>query len=341
MDFIAFAILLSVALISCGPLGPLAQKPVHKSNYSSNGIDSSNLFELMGEKIPDYNTLYFTDGQGYEFMNCASNKLLIALGGGPEWFGNRIGAIGDKSYGANFADWLLPLYNEYNIFVLEKFDWGRGSDPFWDIENRERYTVDNLVENYTGVIKEYLSQNDYETIIVAGFSEGGIIAPELYFHLKEFHISALISIGAGGLVSPDDISAARRHKTLDDALINRYTVTYHQYLAAYGHGNYAYSPDELRFKRTGKVFIPLIWWYSFHARRPFEFYKNINIPVLFIHGEKDTNVPVVSTRYVEKNLPDKPFTYVYYPDMAHYPDTIGELKRLRADIAAWLRAEGL
>jgi hypothetical protein len=55
----------------------------------------------------------------------------------------------------------------------------------------------------------------------------------------------------------------------------------------------------------------------------------------------DTNVSVLSTRYVEENLPDKPFDYIYYPDMIHYPETIGQLKRLRADIADWLREKGL
>ena len=339
--FIAFTILLSSALISCGPLGPLGQKPVYKSSYSSNGIDSSNLFELMGEKIPEYNTLYFTDGQGYEFKNCSSSKLLIALGGGPEWFGSRVGAIGDKLYGGHFVDWLLPLYIEYNIFVPEKFDWGRGSNPFWDIENRERYTIDNLVENYAGVIKEYLSQNDYETIIIAGHSEGGLIAPELYFQLEGFNISALISSGAGGLIHPIDIDDARRQRPLDEESLKRYRDAYNRYRTMYSGERYAEAPDEIEFRQTRRVFLPILYSYSQIARRPFEFYKNIDIPVLFIHGLLDIFVPPISTRYVEENLPDKPFDYIYYADSQHYPTTVRELERMRADIADWLREKGL
>ena len=340
--FITFTLLVTASFISCGPL---MQKPIPRSDNAADFIDSQKHFELTREIIPYYNTLYFTDGQGYEFKNDTSDKLFITLGGGPNWFGSRVGVPGREINNSNFVNWLLFLYDEYTIFVPEKFDWGRGSLPFYDIENREKYTIDNLIANYAGVIKEYLSQNDYKTIIIAGFSEGGQIAPELFFHLEDFDITALISIGAGGLSSPNDIAIAtiRPQEVLSEESIKIRLNNYHQHLAAYGNENYANSPDEIRFRQSGAnaFFTTLMWEYSINARRPFEFYKNINIPVLFIHGQQDTNVSVVSTRYVERNLPDKPFTYVYYPDMAHYPDTIGELKRLRADIAAWLRAEGL
>jgi pimeloyl-ACP methyl ester carboxylesterase len=45
--------------------------------------------------------------------------------------------------------------------------------------------------------------------------------------------------------------------------------------------------------------------------KPFDDYVNINIPVLFIHGELDIEVPVESTHYIQENLPDKPFEYIY------------------------------
>jgi pimeloyl-ACP methyl ester carboxylesterase len=335
--FFVSAIFLSTALVSCGPL---MQKPVPNNNNSSSNIDSSARFGLLEERIPYYKTLYFFDGQGYEFKNASSKKLIITLAGGPGFDNNRVGAIGDK-LGGQFVDWLLPFYDEYTIFVPEKFDWGRRVNPFWDIENREKYTIDNLVLNYEGVVKEYLSQNNYETILIAGGSEGGIIAPELYLLLDDFNISGLIIISAGGLVSPVDIAAARLKKPLDDESILQYTDAFNQYRAAYSGERYADSPDEIQFRRTGQVFIPLMWYYSLNTRRPFELYKNINIPVLFIHGLLDTNVSVISTRYVEENLPDKPFDYIYYPEMAHGPATIEELIILQVDIANWLKEKGL
>ena len=314
------------------------QKPFPDNSTS---IDSSTLFELMGEKIPYYNTLYFSDGQGYEFKSASSNKLIITLDGGPGWDHNRIGAIDDIIGGYHFVDWLLNFYDEYNIFVPEKFDWGRLVNPFWDIKNRERYTLDNLIANYASVISEYLSKYDYETIIIFGHSEGGVLAPELYFLLEDVNISAIISSGAGGLISPSDISAVRRGIPMDDESINQYLETYKQYLAAYSGERYADSPDEQRFRQTGKEFFSVNYFNGLFKRRPFDFYKNINVPVLFIHGLLDMNVSPISTKYVEQNLPDKPFDYIYYPNTQHYPTTIAELERMRTDIANWLKEKGL
>jgi len=243
-------VFLSFTLLTC------VQKE-KKNEDTSNWDIISNWIETE-ERVPHYNTLYFADGQGYEFRNESSNKLLIPLTGGPDWFGNRVGEIGERLNWNPFVNWIMPLYEDYNFFVPEKFDWGRGTMPFWNIENREKYTFDNLIANYASIIREYLSQNEYDTIIIFGHSEGGIIAPELYFLLEDFNISAIVSSGAGGLVSP-----------------------------------------------------------------------------------LDTFVSKIATKYVEENLPDKPFDYIYYPDMIHYPMTTRELITMRADIAAWLKEKGL
>jgi dipeptidyl aminopeptidase/acylaminoacyl peptidase len=128
---------------------------------------------------------------------------------------------------------------------------------------------------------------------------------------------------------------------LEDETITQYLNAYNNYLETYGHGRYSEAPEERQFRQTGRTFMTTLWVYSIEARRPFEFYKNIDIPVLFFQGILDTNTRPVSTKYVEQNLPDKPFDYIYYQDMIHYPETIGELKRLRADIANWLREKRL
>jgi pimeloyl-ACP methyl ester carboxylesterase len=333
---IASIFLISVVLTACS-----AKKGTSVIDEDTSYLDVIRYWIETEERVPYYSTLYFKDGMGYEFKNPSSNKLIITLDGGGDWFGDRIGEIGEKLEWNQIVNWLLPFFHEYNIFVPEKFHWGRKINPFWDIKNRERYTLDNLIANYASVISEYLSKYDYETIIIFGHSEGGVLAPELYFLLEDVNISAIISSGAGGLISPSDISAVRRGIPMDDESINQYLETYKQYLAAYSGERYADSPEEQRFRQTGQEFLPWNYFYSLHKRRPFEFYKNIDIPVLFIHGLADVYVSPVSTRYVEQNLPDKPFTYIYYPDSIHYPDSERELVRIRADIANWLKEKGL
>ncbi len=62
---------------------------------------------------------------------------------------------------------------------------------------------------------------------------------------------------------------------------------------------------------------PYAWWNSIFEYKPFNDYKEINIPVLFIHGELDVNVPVESTKYIQDNLQNKLFEYLIYPDADH------------------------
>jgi len=130
-------VLLSATLISCG------QKETTVS-ISYTNIDYTLRYRLRTQEIPYYTTLHFTDGQGYEFKNASSNKLLITLDGGGDWYGARVGVIGGEFEWNQVVNWLLPFYDDYSIFVPEKFDWGRGSKPFLDIKNREKYTFDNL-----------------------------------------------------------------------------------------------------------------------------------------------------------------------------------------------------
>jgi fermentation-respiration switch protein FrsA (DUF1100 family) len=59
------------------------------------------------------------------------------------------------------------------------------------------------------------------------------------------------------------------------------------------------------------------WWNSFLNYRPFDYYVDINIPILFVHGELDITVPVESTKYIQENLRDKPFDCVYIENTDH------------------------
>jgi pimeloyl-ACP methyl ester carboxylesterase len=293
------------------------------------------------EYYPHYETLFFENGKGYEIRNANSNKLIITLGGGPGWR-SAIGRPEERTGGDRFIDILLPLHKDYNIFIPEKFNWEAGLYYLYDIRARERYTVDNILAGYTGVINEYLSQNDYVTIIIAGFSEGAKLLPELYFRLDDLcKISALISCAYGGL------STFEQYEIELKKLLSEEKPFAEPYISdtagriemiESGFSMYREEPYPDSTERIGT--ITMRWLTSIMFRRPFDFYVDIEIPVLFIHGEMDTNNPVESTRYVENNLPNKPFDYIYYPEMAHGPGTKEELDRLRNDIKEWLKEKG-
>ena len=77
------------------------------------------------------------------------------------------------------------------------------------------------------------------------------------------------------------------------------------------------------------------WFDSFLKIRPFDYYRDINIPILFTHGKKDQNVPIESTQYLQENLPEKPFEYKYYK-WAHQANNYFDVIYFRNDIAEWI-----
>jgi dipeptidyl aminopeptidase/acylaminoacyl peptidase len=91
----------------------------------------------------------------------------------------------------------------------------------------------------------------------------------------------------------------------------------------------AISTEELFYGRNYR------WFDSFMRLRPFDYYKSINIPVLFVHGDYDINVPVESTIFLQENLPEKPFAYKYF-EWAHQPQKRSQFIAERNEIAEWI-----
>ena len=261
-----------------------------------------------------------------------------------------IGEPGAKMDGYNFIDRVLPLQSEYNFFVPEKFNRETGTDYyhyFYILTERERYTIDNLMADYLEVINEYLSQNNYDTIIMIGYSEGAKILPTLYLQLDHKEkITALILIAGGGLSKYETYEILYNHTQAGEKPfdlwelkdIMNFSTLYKNILDGYREEPY---PDSIgRLMLFGST-VTYRWMASIVHFRPFEYLAEINIPVLFQHGERDIQVAVESTKYVEDNLPDKPFDYIYDAEMGHFPTSVEELERLRADIADWLNEKGL
>ena len=324
----------SILLISLYGCTEKTTNPTININSGTSGRD----YFLPDEYYPPYETVYFTSGKGYEIKNENSDKLLITLDGGPGWI-SAIGQAGAKT-GGRFFDIILPLHEEYNIFIPEKFNWVVGAYYLNNFNAREQYTADNLLANYVGVIREYLSQGNYSDVIIIGSSEGAMLLPEIYLQLEELDkISALISVAGGGLsrieqseIMYNKIQAEEEpfiRPFFDLQRLREFEAVYEMYRE---------EPYPDSSERMGLVTTR--WLTSTMFRRPFDFYVDIDIPVLFIHGEMDSNALVESTRYVEENLPYKPFDYIYYPRMRHTP-LLDELLVFRADLADWLREKGL
>jgi pimeloyl-ACP methyl ester carboxylesterase len=275
---------------------------------------------------PHMEILSFSYYKGYEFKNYASKKLLIVLEGSG-W----TSVLGEKRKQTwrevGIASQMLQvLQDRYTIFIPEKFNREPGVNYFEDRNERAEYTFDNLLACYREIINEYLSKNEYESIVIMGGSEGAIVLPVLYYQLDNINVSLLVSISGGGL-SPHE---AYPILAASEATPKSWKKLYNQVIEKYKSKPY---PDSLEIGFLG---MPFRFWSSIVDIRPIDYYQNIDIPILFIQGEKDYRIPKESTQFIGENLPEKPFDYIYYPEMEHGPSGYKDAVKFREDIAKWI-----
>jgi len=294
-------------------------------------------------QYPDFNELYFTSGKGYEYKNDNSDKLIIYLGCF-SW-----GSAVQTKWSDKIIDVLLetPKLNErYTFFVPEKNNREIGALYGLDIKEREWYTIDNLIENYINVISEYLSQNNYESIIIYGASEGAFILPILYSRLNNINIKALISdSGGGGLNYIEQQNILLTKLLRNERAFSSLPITKEQRSnLQFFYETWLDTFQTRQLSGSADFFLnsPMTYKYFSNITRLnlIDYYERINIPVMFIHGNLDTEVPVETTQYIQANFKSKPFDFFYYADMTHL-----QIKQQvyvpENDIAEWiLRIDG-
>lgn len=281
-------------------------------------------------QYPDMNTLIYDDKRAYEFKKANSDKLIINLEGS-NWY-SVLGYTDNKKF--QKSGWwyfiLEEFRDDFTILVPEKLNYELGKYYYYDIDVRMTYALENLVECYSTIINNYLSENKYSTVFLVGSSEGACILPLVYKNIKENNkISGLVSISYGGLSRYEQI------KILANTPLNISILTRDIFKNID-----KYKKDIELYPNSIGDFIGFsyIYWKSFFDYRPFDDYKDIDIPVLFIHGEQDINVPVESTKYVQDNLSNRPFEYLYYGDADHnsFRKSIKTMKDLENKSRAWI-----
>jgi pimeloyl-ACP methyl ester carboxylesterase len=299
---IAFVVLFSAVLFSCVT------------------IDRKNPY-------PNIETIVYDSGAVYEFKNAKSDTLIVFLDG-QGWRS----ALGYKEkdlwQGVGFGYPIVHfLGRDYSIMIPEKFNRQIGKDYAGDPQSRRIYTLNNLVENYAKKINAYLRNNNEPSVILAGFSEGAAVLPMVYEKIEDKdRVKGLAALAFGGL------SIYEQRKILAESELDMPDSWRDSYK----------NQDE--YRRDINIHVDSLadingssyrWLDSFWNYKPLDYYSNIEIPVLFIHGTKDINVPVESTRYVQENLPDKPFTYVYV-DSDHGFGGRKAIQHIKTESIKWL-----
>jgi pimeloyl-ACP methyl ester carboxylesterase len=275
----------------------------------------------------------YPNSQAYVFPNDKSDTLVISMDGsgwtsvlgtreGNNWTTTKMG-----------AQLLQVLNNNYTFFIPEKLKRQPGESYYNNMEDRANNTAENLIACYTESINGYLAENNFSSIVLIGTSEGAMLLPLVYERMNnKDKVSAMVSYAFGGLSWSESYTILSKRTDIPEGRFPSYfnlprvfnptnKEIYDSYEENY-HGN------------TVRYFN------SVFNIRPFDYYKNIDIPILFIHGENDFNTAVESTQYIQKNLPDKPFEYRYYP-WEHQPETYHDKIQLRKDIAEWIMEKTL
>ena len=281
---------------------------------------------------PNMEIAYYANSQAYVFPNEASDKLIIVIDGSGwesvlgEKKGNTWKTVGLA------AIFLQELNHRYAILVLEKLKRQPGIVYFEDIEDRANYTAENLVACYTESINNYLTAHVFSSIVLIGSSEGAALLPLVYERMdNKENVTAMVSMAFGGL------SWYESNKILSvrSDIPQGWSEMYFGASYIFRPENKAEDNEFMNSFEEDYFGFTFRYFTSFFHIRPFDYYKNIDIPVLFVHGKNDYNVPVESTMYVQEHLPDKPFEYKYY-EWEHGPGSRADTLQFRKDIAEWI-----
>jgi len=283
------------------------------------------------DPYPNMVTLTFNGNRAYEFNsnnNLSENLIIVLEGSG--WT-STLGVFMDNEwrfvgFGARFIE---VLRDDYTILIPEKWDRVLGINYIDDMDARFLYTRENLIDCYVSTINSYLADNNYSNVFLIGISEGGAVLPVVYEKLLDNElVKGLVSIAAGGLGAYESYLINIEKDNISDF----WRDFYKNAINIYDKRDEYYESTEL----FGGMVVYRQFVSSMFSR-PFDSIKNINIPILFVHGVNDMNIAVESTLYIQNNLPEKPFEYIIYEDMGHIPMNEFEMKRFQNDISNWIR----
>lgn len=229
-----------------------------------------------------------------------------------------------------FAYFVYNHYRgEYDIAIPEKLDYSFGEDYQDDLERMPRYTVDGLVSSYAAAIDEYLSSKSYDSVILFGISEGGLLLPRILNALRrKDSVTKMVVWGAGGY------GQAECFRILGGSAIPMPQGYREECLKIdLAIDEVAQDPSSLTKRYLG---WPFNRWSSFFAYQPILEYDAVNLPVLFVQGTRDYNSPVESVQFLQEYRGDRQYSAKYY-DMGHIPERDSEIKRILDDISAWIR----
>jgi predicted esterase len=210
-----------------------------------------------------------------------------------------------KSYSAAYVFQKI-LSDEFDLMVPERMNMETGRDYSDDTLRLREYTLKNRVNASANIIDAIIGVNRYKNIFIIGYSEGGLILPKVYNQLKnKTPVKKLICISAGGYSYYQLIKTTLTERGLPDSYVDS-TIA-----------EMIKDPGSVTRFAFGH---PYNKWRDFLYYDPMEEYKKVDIPILVIHGDSDTNASVKSSRFLKNKFDEmgkKNLTYIEIKNADH------------------------
>jgi esterase/lipase len=283
---------------------------------------------------PNMEIIRYGNSQAYVITNGLSDKLIINIEG--SGWDSVLGIKNEKRWEQTHqgAQLFQVLGDKYSFLIPEKLNRRPGIEYSKVIDDRSNYTAEKILNCYIESINGYLYDHSFSSIILIGTSEGALLLPLIYekMNMKD-SVTAMVSISFGGYSLYESYKMLSKSLNVPQEHKNMYThiLEVYEYMENYKteHDDVTITPEEDFYGFNYR------WFDSFMGIRPFDYYKEINIPILFIHGERDYNVPIESTQYIQKHLQEKPFEYFYYK-WGHQPMNYFDHINFRKDVSGWI-----
>jgi pimeloyl-ACP methyl ester carboxylesterase len=312
----------SVLLITKGFKGKVFFLTIIVLFYSCNSLDR------VSDPYENMNLITYGINMAYEFPNTKSKKLVIYIEG-TGWYSVLGWKDGDNWSSLSSSKFFLDLFKDrFNVMIPERLNMRIGTYYLYNPDMRRNYTLENLVQSYAFTINNYLNERDYTSIVIIGHSEGASLLPLIYREIdKKEKITGMVAVSYGGLSVYEQVKILANTE-IDMPDHYREACKNIDELKA----EILLYPDSL-----GEIMgYTYRWWNSFLNYKPYDYYVNIDIPILFVHGKHDIIVPVESTFYIQENLTEKPFEYVYIENADHSFSHNSSKLELKRRVGGWV-----
>lgn len=205
-------------------------------------------------------------------------------------------------------------------------------------EYMQRYTIDQRVLDHLRALQHLRRYAEWWNgeVLINGYSDGGTVGVMLASYYP--HVTRAALGGFGGGITRANLLA--EFSACQDQSIDKASSAYNTCEQALVEQLMAIRANPVGAKTWRGGDNSFAAWASKLDVLEMNMLKNIGIPLLFYHGQEDTDVPVVSARVTAEELAPYgvPFTYWEIPLMGHNPYELPDARHyaIQTAIYNWL-----